>query len=381
MKIEKIIFVLHFDALDFEISSISPDYLEEGLIDNVLDSTPLGSSIIRLKGEDDELFFDGDVDLVQQESYFELLNGKVRYITVSSGFEGQLNTSGPYDWAALRTIMLDLRNQLFDAGTFWGAFQVAPVAISIGFFEPVGVTSSLKTVNVNSRQSLIEYLDALELASSNRLDIASFLSCYSPEISRFRQGRTTKFMDYWLSTELLLTQTTLECVESPESQSFLAPVFQVENFAWQPPKSLNPLVEGERSESPEETKWFTPVPANPYRSGSDPYWTYEDAVRASTAQGDQQSTFTKLGFALTMNALATYIDEQGTDDCAYPLDVFWDAYSSVLEPFIELMNEEFDWSEATKLAGEMAEFVEELELPVNAENIWKEYLSVISSPK
>lgn len=379
MNIERIGFVLHFDATESEINSF---WARESLVDAfnaAFESVELSRYI-----DVDENYFtengvliETDPEFITPSSYFNLLDGVVNYSILNGFFEGNFSSGVQTNWESVRSNLLELRNKQFEPGEVWEDFTEAPVSISIQFIY-LSKAEQPNSIRVNSRDALLTYLDKLEQKASTRSDVSDFLTYWSKEISDYRNGSCSKFMNSWFSAELLLTQTTLGYEVDEAKPHFLKPTFDVENFAWKRPEVLNVLVEADREESPESTFWFTPIPKNMFPGSSSFYNYYQEAIAIGATRDPEAAYFSPLRFALTMKALTQYEpSKMFFNQKFFDFAVFLNTYSGDLEKFIAVIDENFGWEDPTTQQGDKAEFINALELPENAEQIWEDYLKVI----
>lgn len=371
----KVTFVVQFDCLDGEINNLY-NLDVPSMIDEVLDSTPIGKRIQRLSGEDRDWSVEGDISLRDADDYFAALKHIVRYEQLDVSFDGSLDGAESVSWPVLRKALLALRSERYAASQWWSAFEHAPVSISLKFLQPA---DQEKSVDVNSREALLEYLNQLEKSAENVEDIQSFLKFYGPEIESFRRGTSSIFLGTWFSTELLLTQTALQ-FETGKSDYFLAPTLDVRNFSWNAPSDQLPLLlEVDRATSPKNSLWFSPLPKNPYAEHSDWYWAFEHAINESERRGATGTEFNKLQFVVTMWRLNFFLDELGGDETEFPIEDFLERHHAPLTNVFELIEE----SNFQELDGPIAipsgvsEFLEKLALPDNATEIWDDYLEMI----
>ena len=371
----RVTFVVQFDCLDDEINNLYN--LEVPLmIDEVLDSTPIGKSIQRSSREDADSSVEGDISLRDADDYFAALKCLVRYEQLDVSFDGSLDGAESVSWPVLREALLSLRSERYAASQRWSAFEHAPVSISLKFLQPADVE---KSIDVDSREALIEYLNQLDKSAENVGDIQSFLKFYGPEIESFREGTSSIFLGTWFSTELLLTQTALQFATG-KSDFFLEPTLDVRNFSWNAPSDQLPLLlEVDRATSPNNSVWFSPLPKNPYAEHSDWFWPYENAISESERRGATGTEFNKLQFVVTMWRLKFFLDELQADETEFPIEDFLERHHSPLTNIFQRI----EASEFPELDGPIAipsgvsEFIEKLPLPEKATEIWDDYLEMI----
>jgi hypothetical protein len=371
----RVTFVVQFDCLDDEINNLY-NLDVPSMIDEVLDSTPIGKRIQRSSREDADSSVEGDISLRDADDYFAALKSLVRYEQLDVSFDGSLDGAESVSWPVLREALLSLRSERYAASPRWSAFEHAPVSISLKFLQPTDVE---KSIDVDSREALIEYLDQLEKSAENAGDIQSFLKFYGPEIERFRRGTSSIFLNTWFSTELLLTQTAVQFATG-KSDYFLAPTLDVRSFSWKAPSGQPPLLlEVDRETSPSNSLWFNPLPKNPYAEHSDWFWPYENAISESDRRGATGTEFNKLQFVVTMWRLKFFLDELGADESEFPIEDFLERHHAPLTNVFQLI----EASNFQELDGPIAipsgasEFIEKLPLPENATEIWDDYLEMI----
>ena len=377
MKIEKVNFVVHFDVLmEHDVNAL---YASEEQIDSVLKSTQLGFLIERVEDEDleGEIFCAGDIDLTDQESYFNLLQGMPTYSVISAGFGGKFVGSVTTDWSNVRAWMTELRRRSMPAEGRWSAYTEAPVTISLSHMEISQVGTHPTRLELSSKTRIREFLTRLKSQTSNNQSVKDFLDYFAPEIERFQQNDVSTFLEYWFSTELLLTQKELRFVQVGDSYKSLVPDYSLEDFEWVRPANLNMFLEGERAWSPSKVFWYTPVPGNPFRSGSDPEWHYSAVAYVEKRVGLSSTEYSKNRFAITMNALRTYVEEYDVEDASFEINSFYERYSHEINEISDQMRDSHDWNVLIELDGEEANFLQQLKFPENALSICDDYLKTI----
>lgn len=375
-SLNKVTYFVQFDCLDDEVTNLSAFDAQE-LAEEVLDSTPIGERLEISENDDSDFWIEGDTSLKEFEDFVAALRGLVRYEVLSVAFDGVLDGKESVEWRELRQALLELRYEQFEATDRWGAFELAPVSISLAYLTP---ENSEKSISVSNVEYYLSYLEELEKASVTRSDVASFLNYFKTEIESFRQGKASRFMQTWFSTELLLTQSSIE-FEVDETGFFLKPVLSTHHFQWRSEPDTAPLlVAGDRAASFEKVFWFNPLPKSPYREGSDWHYPYQDAIDESRRRGAKDKAFTHLGFVMTMWYLHFFISEGLEDACELPINEFLEKHNASLEPVLNTIeNSKFrglldGW---IRIPSEISDFVLGLSLPENAREIWEDYLALI----
>lgn len=374
-EFSSVLFVIQFDCLDDEIINLNHvDALEAA--QGVLDSTPIGERIqVRPEEENEEYWIEGDASLHDSEDFAAALKGEVRYGVMNIGFEGHLDGKEIVSWSELRQALVHLRSQNFEASMRWSSFDIAPVSLSLGYLKPLDSGKFVKF----SVSDGISYLDNLESAAIGREDIASFLSYFKAEIAIYRAGMSSRFLNAWFSTELLLTQSVFAYEDDEASPVFLKPVLTTEQFEWlSGPTPAGPLLESDRYLRSGSVFWVNPLPANPFHDGSDWHYIYQDAVDESKRKGATGTEFNQIGFVLTMWNLHNFLDEYDQDDTQIRVEEFMQEYESDLEPLFVVMNEsKYSFDDPLLIPSEKHSFLQHLPLPGNAEDIWDNYLTLL----
>ncbi len=371
--IKNIKLAFHFEASDFDSFLLMSDDLD-GLLRQVLDSTDLGK-VIELGNdyEDNGATFFGDVDGSSPEALLEALDGELKYGIITAVFDAELSNLTSPTWLQLSQQIRELRAKSWPGTGLWSAFEVAPVGVSISEFFDDDLGSN-KNIDVTSRLAMLRYIEALENASSQNSKVKDFLRYFEPELNRIKADTASNFCHHWMATELALTQVQLSKVYEPSGEFFEEIGFEVDRFEWTRPETLPDLLGIERECSPDVVLWPSPFPANPYREGSDAGWSYQDALDAFQHVCPGATKFGYLKAAVVMQLLAAFEEEYSPSGSIAKL---LEDYSDEIEEVSSLINEEFEWDSVTPLIGEKAEFIKSLELPVNLENFWNDWLDAI----
>jgi hypothetical protein len=378
MNIEKVNYVVHFDVLiEHDVTSLRSDWLSEEQVDDVLSSTQLGLVVKRIEDEDADTYFYGDVDLTDQESYINLLKGRPTISVISAGFDGKLVEPIGNDWLSIRNWMIELRRRIMPAEGRWSAYTEAPVTISLGSMELAQTGFDATYFDLCSKDAIRAFISSVQEYTPTNPAVRDFVEYFGPEIKAFQDGEVSKFLEFWFATELLLTQKELNVIQIGDSYQRLVPVYSSENFDWVRPKNLNMFLEGERSWSPSKVFWYTPVPGNPFREGSDPEWDYSMVTDLEKRVGLNDTTFSKIRFALTMYALQNFVEVDDVDEAFFEVGQFYEQYKLEIGNLVSVMEESFDWDDLIELESEEADFIEHLEFPENALTIWDAYLKTI----
>lgn len=366
---------IHWDCFDDEINTLYETFDNKAL-DDILQSCDLGKSVSRVKHEkyDEEITFSGDLSLTTEESYFDLLRGKVRFGTVTASFIGQFGKSTSLEWSALRSELQRIRTIETPGTGRWSNFTTIPVHLSlIGFRSEDSSADS----GIEIEYLAEHFVREIESHAGNNVQMQQFLDYYAPEIKSLKVNQQATDLSAWFATELLLTQTKLNFIRTKPSLDSISIAFSSKDFEWNIPERLAFLPEYNRAEMPTKIFWFTPVPANRYREKSD--WGYLMDFALDTEKKFDQSklSFDRFTFAVTMNAVRKFIEEYSQAESSYQIEIFYKKHTTELNELTDQMRLQDSWEGYLELVGKHAEIVERLSLPTNSEEIWKEYLEVI----
>lgn len=374
--IGSISFLAQMDCSDFGLNNLY-NLVWEKLVDDVfLASTPIGSRVSRVDDEDAEYSAEGDISLSEFEDFAALMKNTVRYSTLNITFDGLVDNEAHIQWTKLRTTLISLRRQTFEATGPWSAFEYAPVSISLAYLN---IDGQSKPLDVSARSQMLRYLDELESKAATNLEIKRFLTFFEFEVTNLRQDRASRFLEKWFATELLLTQKTLQFSDS-ESSYFLVPVLNPEQFSWDADNAFVPtLLEIDRNFDPANLYTINPIPKNNYREGSDWYWPLEDAKTESFRRGASGLAFNKVGFVANLWMLNFLAEEGALDDVDFAVEDFLNRHAANLEPLIEHIDDSNlpSLEEGLPMNDETKNLIASLPLPDNAEDIWDEYLNML----
>jgi hypothetical protein len=342
LNFEKINFVVHFDVLiEHDITTLRSNWFSEEQIDDVLNTTQLGLVLQRIDNEDGETYFEGDVNLTDPQSYFNLIQGMPTYSVISAAFDGQFVEPILNDWSSIRTWLTELRRRTMPAEGRWGGYTEAPVTISLGFLELSSSEYGSTYLDICSEAKINDFFGTALNLSAKSPSLREFLSYYESEILRFQSGRGSTFLKYWLATELLLTQKELKVTETGDKHNTLVPAYSIDSFEWEKPTNSNLFLDEERTWGPDKAFMFTPVPLSPFHQGSDPDWDYSVVPSTEERVGLNNTDFTKLRFAITLNALRAYIEDYEVADAFFNVGSFYDKYKGEIEEFTDVMRDDF----------------------------------------
>jgi hypothetical protein len=369
---DEITFVIHFDCVDMEVFSAFNFWEDDDLLSQVIDSTEISTHVIPFRDPDlgtiEASSAAGDLDILSPSCFYDLLKGNLRYASISQPFRGQIKGQTNSTWPEIRSALLELRNTTLSAGDFWDEFDEAPVALSIMslYNSTTGFGGEVHSAEAgeNQRIAFLEYLDGLEKVRRTRKDIDGFLKYFALELGKFREGTGSVFSSYWITTEMALTQMTLDFGSSGY------PILSVDQFDWKSPRETNYFVRRDRSESPESAFWFAPIPNNSNRELSDAWYEYDAAQATINRQVQSPNDYSPFKFAITMNALATFVEFGYDSDSKFGVEDFMEKHAASLNPLIE----QIDQLEEDPIDLAREKEVSKLKFPSDAKEIWDDYL-------
>jgi len=373
--IQKISFMLHFDASELPTNLYASVDLED-LFAKVLASTSLADSLTVSDSITDEgVAYWGDADFSDPVKFGQALMGEVAYGIVSCSFPGFLSAAGNADWSEVRQQLLKLRSEVFEAKGMWSEFIWAPVGLSVVHLETEA--SGAAPITVTNRPHLLQYIDTLEAASVERQDIASFLSFYSPEISRFKAQSDSHFVEAWLATELLLTQKSLSVIASSDSHESLLPNLRIDEFDWTPPNALPNLLAAERAMAPAGRVWLSPLPKNPYSESSTFWYDYQDVSHMADRVNPNGFAYSAAKAVLLTLVLSVFADEFDVDDVGFDVETFIEDNRDLIDEVVELVEDQLEWDSGLEIGSDHHDFIEQTKLPEELRDFWSAWLNLI----
>lgn len=374
---QRVVFVIQFYCLEDELIDLSSIDVES-CAEDVLISSPLGDRFSISTSDDSEYFVSGDFSLHDFDDFCAILRGTPLYESLSIGFEAFPSGRQLVSWSELRQELLSLRSQPLEASSRWPRLNQDPISISLEYAQPSGSRMFAKL----SREDGIEFLNILRDSASARQEIASFLNFFELEIASYQSGKSSRLLDTWFTTELLLTQAELELEADPQNPVFLKPRLMLDNFSWhQAEAHVGKLIEADRHFRDANCFWINPLPKNPFRQGSNWDFNYRDAADESERRGGTGVEFDHLNFVMTMWYLYQFAEAELVDS-GESIDVagFLQVNLHELEGLLDILtNSKY----ALYLDGHIPipsslhDFLLQLPLPENAEAIWTSYLSLI----
>jgi hypothetical protein len=374
----KIDFVLHFDAgdiddYDYEFLNGTPEVRMGYVLEAVPDLAKL-ISVIEVEG------VSGELNLSIPEKFIATLNGRFPFEMVRCHFAGMLASEEQVAWPRLRDVLKTIRSSTFPASGVYSGFDRAPVDISLESLYSADEPAD-KPIWVFSNTAIIAYLDALANAASANKQISEFLEFFEPEITQFRKGSQSQFLESWFSTELLLTQKEAVSWEI-ENEYFLSPKFLVSEFEWSKPQEIPNLLRWERIDSPTKMVWYSPMRANMYTPSSDFGHFYGEASNQVDKYVSNSFSYSPLKTALLLQCLWHALDESPSEETEWLVD-FMNDFESEINSVTEQIEEEFEWDsgEGTELNGEKADHILAMDLPDNLQDVWLAWLKLIGRSK
>jgi hypothetical protein len=158
-------------------------------------------------------------------------------------------------------------------------------------------------------------------------------------------------------------------------------VLNVDQFEWRPgPVPAGVLLEADRSLRSDNSFWVGPLPKYPYREGSDLHYAYQDAIDQSIRRGATGTEFNQTSFVMTMWYLKYFLDECDPEDTEIKVEEFMEKHRADLEGLFGLIEEsqfrsQFDME--LNIPSERHSFLQQLPLPENAREIWRDFLTLI----